>query len=463
MQEPTLLEQPLFSDHLQILGSRWEEAMDATGYSSAVIAAGANQNYFLDDQGPAYRPNPHFAQWFPGAGTEHCELLVRPGAEPLLLFYQPDDYWHLPPRVPPWAEGQFDIEPHASVEALATARDRHLADSPNTKGANSVAWIGPQTPANSTGGVVPASHNPVELIAHLDFMRDQKTEFEIAAMREATRHAVAGHLKAKEAFFAGASEYEIYMQFLHATGNTEGQLPYSSIVALNEHGGVLHYQHYDRTSPAAHLSFLIDAGASHLGYASDITRTYSSAGATIPGNSEPAPDEFAALIDALDSCQLSLIDSIRTQTPYADLHGRMIDQIAALLVEHNLLTCSVEEAIAGRHADPFMPHGLGHLIGLQTHDVGGQIANTKGDAAPPDDRFPALRLTRLMRSNSVFTIEPGIYFIPMLLDKLRDTKAPINWRLIDRLMPCGGIRIEDNIWLTESGPVNLTREAFNAH
>jgi len=132
------------------------------------------------------------------------------------------------------------------------------------------------------------------------------------------------------------------------------------------------------------------------------------------------------------------------------------------LVQHNLLTCSVDEAIEQRHADPFMPHGLGHLIGLQTHDVGGQIANTKGDAAPPDSRFPALRLTRPMRANSVFTIEPGIYFIPMLLDKLRNTKTPINWLLIDKLMPCGGIRIEDNIWLTESGAVNMTREAFDA-
>jgi len=325
-----LLEQPHFSDHLQTLSARWEEALDATGYSTAVVAAGANQNYFLDDQGPTYRPNPHFAQWFPSAETEHCELVISPGADPLLLFYQPDDYWHLPPSIPQWANSQFNIEQHASLEKLAKARDRYLASSANAKGANSVAWIGPQEPADKTGETPAVTHNPSELIAHLDFLRDQKTEFEIAAMREATRRAVAGHVKARDAFFAGASEYEIYMQFLHATGNTEGQLPYSSIVALNEHGGVLHYQHYDSTPPAAHLSFLIDAGASHLGYASDITRTYSSAAGQIAGNAKNAPDEFAALIDALDTCQLELIDNIQTQTPYADLHGRMIDRIAEL-------------------------------------------------------------------------------------------------------------------------------------
>jgi len=457
-----LLEQPHFSNHLQTLAARWEQALDATGYSAAVVAAGINQNYFLDDQAPAYRPNPHFAQWFPSSATEHCELLLRPGSDPLLLFYQPADYWHLPPSVPGWAGSLFDIESHASLEELAKSRNNHLSGAGNTSGANSVAWIGPQDPTRASQGGPAMTYNPSELIAHLDFLRDQKTEFEIAAMREATARAVAGHLKARSAFFAGASEYEIYMEFLRATGNTEGQLPYSSIVALNDHGGVLHYQHYEQAAPAAHLSFLIDAGASHLGYASDITRTYSSAGGSITGSSESAPDEFAALIEALDKCQLELIDSIRTRSSYADLHGQMIDRIAALLVDHQVLTCTTDEAVAGRHADPFMPHGLGHLIGLQTHDVGGQIASTAGDAAPPDERFPALRLTRSMRANSVFTIEPGIYFIPMLLDELRATKAPINWPLIDRLLPCGGIRIEDNVWLTESGPVNLTREAFDA-
>ena len=462
LPEVNLLEQPNFSDHLQTLTARWQEALDATGYSTAVIAAGVNQNYFLDDQAPTYRPNPHFAQWFPSSATEHCEMLVRPGLDPLLLFYQPADYWHLPPSVPDWAQNQFEIERHTSLEELANARNAHLSSVSNTKGANSVAWVGPQAPDTTTKNAPATTHNPAELIAHLDFLRDQKTEFEIAAMREATRNAVAGHIKAREAFFAGACEYDIYMEFLKATGNTEGQLPYSSIVALNDHGGVLHYQHYDRTKPTAHLSFLIDAGASHLGYASDITRTYSSAGGKVAGSAESAPDEFAALIEALDVCQLQLIESIKPQMSYADLHGRMIDRIAALLVEHNLLTCSADEAIASRHADPFMPHGLGHLIGLQTHDVGGQIANTRGDAAPPDERFPALRLTRSMRTNSVFTIEPGIYFIPMLLDELRETNAPINWTLIDRLMPCGGIRIEDNIWLTEAGAINLTREAFDA-
>ena len=449
----SLLNQASFSDHLRTIGSRWDSALEATGFSAALVCAGANRNYLFDDQAPPYRANPHFAQWFPGSDTEHCELIIRPETEPLVLFYQPKDFWHMSPSVPEWASRNFAIEQHSSLESLAASREAHL------KGANRVALIGPDAQALTDES---RTQNPDALIAHLDFLRIQKTAFEIAAIREATRKSVAGHAVARDAFYAGAAEYEIYMRFLMATGNTAADLPYSSIVALNDHAGVLHYQHYDREAPNKHLSFLIDAGASHLGYASDITRTYSSAEQPIAGQSDRAPEEFSALITALDSCQRELIDGIKVGTPYADLHGAMIDSIATMLCEHGILTCDSEEAITKRYADPFMPHGLGHLIGLQTHDVGGHLDGVEGKLVPPDDRFPALRLTRGLEADSVFTIEPGIYFIPLLLDPLRGGEAPVNWSLIDQLVPCGGIRIEDNIWLTAEGPVNLTREAFDA-
>lgn len=449
----SLLEQPLFSAHQATVTARWESALAANHFDCAVVSAGANQNYFLDDQAPPFRPNPHFAQFYPDRDSEHCELIVTPGETPRLLFYQPKDFWHMQPKIADWANQNFIVETHDSTESLAAARDGYV------RGHNNVAHIGPMPLMSSTVDTAAtgsttqsaSTHNPVSLIAHLDFLRSQKTPFEVAAMRESTAQAVRGHLVAKDAFYAGASEYDIYMQYLTATTNTAAEQPYSSIVALNEHAGVLHYQHYDRQVPPAHLSFLIDAGASHLGYASDITRTY---GGTA------APAEFVEMIRLLDHQQLELIDSIHVGQPYEAMHQNMIERIAGVLTTCGVLTCSLDEAIAEQRADPFMPHGLGHLIGLQTHDVGGQQANTAGKLAPPSDRFPALRLTRPLENDAVFTIEPGIYFIPMLLDALRGTPAPIDWALVDALTPCGGIRIEDNVWLTNDGAVNLTRQAF---
>ena len=110
----------------------------------------------------------------------------------------------------------------------------------------------------------------------------------------------------------------------------------------------------------------------------------------------------------------------------------------------------------------FMPHGLGHLVGLQTHDVGGLQLDIDGTLKQPPEQHPALRLTRDIEDDMVFTIEPGLYFVPMLLQQLQASKHSneFNWPLINELIPYGGIRIEDNILMRGGQPQNLTRQAF---
>jgi len=109
-----------------------------------------------------------------------------------------------------------------------------------------------------------------------------------------------------------------------------------------------------------------------------------------------------------------------------------------------------------------MPHGVGHLLGIQVHDAGGRQINPQGDMQAPPADYPALRNTRTVEKNQVFTIEPGLYFIPQLLNPERgnaDGTARgklINWKLIDALIPLGGIRIEDNVLVTATGVENLT-------
>jgi Xaa-Pro dipeptidase len=117
-----------------------------------------------------------------------------------------------------------------------------------------------------------------------------------------------------------------------------------------------------------------------------------------------------------------------------------------------------------RISSTFLPHGVGHYLGLQVHDVGGFQADRTGKTIPKPEGHPYLRLTRVVESTHVFTIEPGLYFIEPLLSELKksDNAQHVNWKKVDEFRKFGGIRIEDDIVVTDNGHDNLTREAFAA-
>ena len=179
---------------------------------------------------------------------------------------------------------------------------------------------------------------------------------------------------------------------------------------------------------------LMDVAARYANYNSDLTRT-------VPVNgkfTDRQRDVYNAVLRVMRACASMLKPGVIIKD-YQEEVG--------LLVQEELIGLGLISQKEVDEQDPDKPaykkyfmHGTSHHIGLDVHDVG-------------DNWMP-------VKEGMVFTIEPGIYFIPLLLDELRATSAPINWTLVDALLPCGGIRIEDNIWLTDAGAVNLTREAF---
>ncbi len=445
MEDSQALEFPraAYARHVAAVAATWEAALQGAGFDAAAVPAGTSPRYFQDDQGPPFRPNPNFAQWAPVAGAEGSVLFFRPGETPRLLFHQPADYWHLPPALPDWAHECFAVERHASAEALTAALAKHTA------GAGRVAHVGP--PAEGASNLSFAATNPEALLNPIHYARAIKDDFELAALRVAAAFGARGHMAARDAFMAGASELEVHLAFLAASRQTDAAQPYPGIVGQNEHAGVLHYQRYDAEPPPRRRSLLIDAGRQHLGYAADITRTYSA-----------AADEFGELVAALDAAQQALIADIRPGISYVDLHEQMHRSVGELLARFGFVSCSGAVAFESGITDAFFPHGLGHLIGLQTHDVGGWMAAAEGRLAPPPERYPALRLTRCLEAGQVFTVEPGIYFIPLLLDALRGDRrgADVNWAKVEAFLPCGGVRVEDNVAVTADGVENLTRDAF---
>lgn len=270
-------------------------------------------------------------------------------------------------------------------------------------------------------------------------------------MREAQKSAVNGHQAAHEAFLSGMSEFDINQAYLTATGHRDTDVPYSNIVALNEHASVLHYTKLDHRAPAEMRSFLLDAGAEYNGYAADLTRTWAAHG----------DNDYAQLIKDVNDEQLALISTMKAGVSYVDYHVQFHQRIAKLLRKHQIVKDMSEEAMVENDlTGPFMPHGIGHPLGLQVHDVAGFMQDDTGTHQAAPAKYPYLRCTRVLQPRMVLTIEPGIYFIESLLAPWREGQFSkhFNWQKIDALKPFGGIRIEDNVVIHENSIENMTRD-----
>ncbi|MDE2197238.1 MAG: Xaa-Pro dipeptidase [Gammaproteobacteria bacterium] len=426
--------------HLAAVTRRFDEALAASGFDQAVIFAGSPHTQFLDDTDYPFRVNPHFKYWLPLTNAPDSFVAYAQGHKPVLVFYQPEDYWYLPPQAPAgyWVE-HFDVRIIKKPDAARAV----LPSAPRA------AFIGEWREEFTPWGF--AAVNPATLLNPLHYSRAAKTEYELECMRRANALSVKGHRAAERAFRAGASEFEIHGAFCAACGLTDNELPYGAIIALNEHAATLHYQHRARGKPAKHHSFLIDAAAQVNGYAADVTRTYSA-----------QQDEFQALIDALDKTQRALGAKVKPGLDFKQLHLEAHHAVAQLLCDFDFVDLSPEEMVVKRVSSAFLPHGLGHLLGLQTHDVGGFMANPGGDTIPKPEGHPYLRTTRSLDENFVVTIEPGLYFIAPLLAQLQagPVNRHVNWGKVDAFRRYGGIRIEDNVAAKQDGPENLTRTAF---
>lgn len=446
----------LLRDHYTALEQNWWHAMHTSGFDLAVVHAGHSQVFFEDDQGPAFKANPHMLQWLAPqyAVAETC-LLIQPGQKTELLFLQPNDYWHAVPTPPDHLHAYLHTSTFTTIAELQTnciqRAEQVSADDER------IAFVG--EPICQTLFAKNWQRNPQRLMHQLNFARAAKTEYELAAMRNASRMAALGHNAAAECFKSGGSEFDVHTAYLAASAQNESELPYGNIVAINEHAAFLHYQFQDRPVPQQLNSLLIDAGGQYRGYASDITRTYLFANANV---SSGAQDHFAALLAAMQTHQQRLVDAVVPGSSYVQLQQLMHEQLAEILCNHGVLNCSAEQAFEQGLTEAFCPHGLGHLLGIQVHDVGGQQITASGELCAPPENYPALRFTRPITANMVLTVEPGLYFIPALLEPFRDGNEFFNWTSIDALYPFGGIRIEDNVRVLAAGIENLTRDAFAA-
>ncbi|WP_298444564.1 Xaa-Pro dipeptidase [uncultured Ferrimonas sp.] len=426
-----------YPEHIQTLRQRSDAILADHQLTGVVIDAGRAAGIFLDDMEYPFKVNPHFKHWVPLTDNPHCMLIIRAGAKPILLYFRPVDFWHKVAPLPTdaWVD---------QVELVEFARLEQLLELMPADKAN-FAYIGAHADHAAKLGL--AQVNPKPLLDAYHFSRSIKTQYEIECMREANRIAVLGHKAARDAFMAGGSEFEIQQAYLSATAHGENDVPYGNIVALNQNSAILHYTKLERQAPQQRLSFLIDAGAQVNGYASDITRSY----AFEQGNL------YADLVATMDQHQQQILTQIKPGVRYTDLHLEMHKRVAQMLNQFELAQGDEQTLIDLGITKAFYPHGLGHPIGLQVHDVAGFLQDANGtELAPPAGM--TLRCTRVLEVGMVITIEPGLYVIDSLLNDLSDeAKALLNPQRIDELRPYGGVRIEDDVVVLADGIDNLTR------
>lgn len=432
----------IYTAHVTIQKLRHDRALLEGKCDHAVIFSGALHYQFVDDMPYPFKVNPHFKSWVPVTDNPNCFVVYTPNLKPKLIYWQPVDYWHKVAEKPTdvWVE-KFDL-------IMIANPDEAKAHMPPGR----AAFIGEWDPRFADWGDL--TPNPEAVVNSLHFDRAWKTEYEIECLRRANARGARGHAAAEQAFRAGDSEYEIHLAYLRGSDHADEELPYGNIIALNENAATLHYYHHGRTrlDEGHRWSFLIDAGASYNGYASDITRTYSQ-----------RRDEFQELIDAMDAMQLSLIEAVGPNVNYPDIHLLSHRGVAEILARFDFVRELDADAIVERRiSSTFLPHGVGHYLGLQVHDAGGFMADRSGATIPKPEGHPYLRLTRVVEPGHVFTIEPGLYFIDSLLAELKASENAkfVNWDKVDAFRKYGGIRIEDNILVTENGRDNMTRAAF---
>lgn len=432
----------LYPAHHAELAARYESVVDASPYESLAIYSGAPLYRFRDDQAWPFRAGAFYQQWVPCEDHAASVLLFRPGERPLLVLNLPRDYWHSVPEPPTGAWTQcFEILVVEDLTALRAALPPDLS---------ACALLG--EPDGDVAGWGFAALNPAAIVLAVEFARLYKTAYEVECIAAANRLAARGHAAARDAFLGGASEFGIHLAYLEATGHSEAELPYANIIAVNEHAATLHYGRLDRSTPEIRRSFLIDAGARCNGYAADVTRTWP----------VEAGGEFAALVDALDHAQQSLIAALRIGRPFVDIHEDAQLAVAVILEEFGIVSMAPDDMVATGVSNVFLPHGVGHHLGLQVHDTGGKLLSPNGDRLEQPEAWPFLRNLRPLEQGNVVTIEPGIYFIDSLLAHFRATPLArhVDWDAVSRLAPCGGVRIEDNVWMGPGGARNLSREGF---
>jgi Xaa-Pro aminopeptidase len=334
-----------------------------------------------------------------------------------------------------WSGAPADVR-----QGLTTAA---LPDWLASRATRPTAWLGAAPPdARSSATLVE------NLRAGLDRVRRPKDPLELERMRIAALATRAAFAAAVPFLRDGVSEREVQIELETAAfrGGADA-MAYDTIIGSGTNSAVLHFAPTARALRSGEL-VLIDAGADYRCYASDITRTY-------PVDGRFASQQQQELHGVVRAAELAAIGRCRAGTEWRDVHLTAALVIAEGLVSAGILRGAPESLVQSGAVWMFFPHGVGHLVGLGVRDAGGMLPERRDDPPP----FPHLRIDLPLEAGMVVTVEPGVYFVPAILqdpERRRQYRDEVDWDVVDRMLGFGGIRIEDNVLITDGGHEIIT-------
>ncbi|MCX6950973.1 MAG: aminopeptidase P N-terminal domain-containing protein [Verrucomicrobia bacterium] len=417
------------SDHLSTRRARIAEALPL---EDALLLVGAGEPVPLPENSDQTYPFRSHAEYYYLAGQECAGGVMaydpRDGAAEGWVSF-----------VPAVTEGERVWEGREQVPGTPIALlDGWLA----ARRGRPVAALGGKLPVVSL--YAPATERVRESLRHA---RRPKDDHELALIRRAAAATAAGYAKLRELVRPGLTEralqIELEAEFFRHGASRPG---YGTIVGTGPNSAVLHFEPSARAARDGEF-VLVDAGAEIDRYMADVTRTY------VAGEPSAFQRDLHQVVLAAEE---RAITRCVPGAEWKNLHLAAAVEMVAGLVAMGVMQ-GVPETLVEREAHTlFFPHGLGHMVGLGVRDGSGMYPGRPKD---PRASLKTLRMDLPLADGYVVTVEPGLYFIPALLnDPARRTRFRdcVNWPLVEQHLSLGGVRIEDNVLVTSGAPEVLT-------
>ncbi|KAL8829282.1 MAG: hypothetical protein Q9170_006244 [Blastenia crenularia] len=382
-----------------------------------------------------------------GCALPDCHLIYDISTSSLTLFIPPLDpdsvIWSGLPLLPEDALKKYDIDNCLTTIDLP----EHIAKL-NEKDPKPKVYLKTGTTLSDLTIKFASSPSDYQILhPALDECRVTKDPYEMALLRHANTVSAEAHTAVLRAIPAARNEQDLEAAFIASCISSGAKhQAYHGIFGSGENAATLHYQQNDQPL-ANRKNILVDAGAEWESYCSDVTRT-------MPLNGK-FDEESRHIYEIVERMQEAAFKLLKAGVRWEDLHVRAHEvAVEGLLAIGILRNGTAKKLMEERVSVAFFPHGLGHYLGMDTHDTGGNP-----DLSDKDPMFRYLRIRGEIPEGGVVTVEPGVYFCRFIVEPyLKDerTKRFIDEAVLDKYWGVGGVRIEDDVLVTKDGYENLT-------